>query len=359
MTAHCDLLSVAVAINKASSLEEILCISISKLEELVPFDRATIAFRPSDNNHLELRDLGEGCKSLDSSSPPEYPRCHLPSCMRSVPLSRDHLLGRVVLEAEEKEGQQAQTLAQLPDECMDLEPLEEDTQSCMAVSLGMRAGRVFGALMVESFQPDAYEQQDLEAFREYASLIAVAMENLKNFQKARQSSLEDGLTGIYNHRYLAEILPQELKRIERYGGQLSVVLMDLDSFKELNDQYGHLAGDQMLQQTAHLVDRELRATDNVFRYGGDEFVILLPGTEVARARNVIQRLQEALRQNALVLRSPEGETQSIPEKLTASFGIAMAPQHGLHPEVLIQRADQALYRAKEKGRDQACLAVAP
>jgi diguanylate cyclase (GGDEF)-like protein len=163
----------------------------------------------------------------------------------------------------------------------------------------------------------------------------------------------DSLTGLTNRRRFFKLATQELARARRYGSALSVVLVDLDHFKRINDERGHLIGDQALVHAATILAREVRDVDVVARYGGEEFAILLPMTSSVGAKEVAERCARQLAAAPL-------EADGVPPiRITASMGVACADGHGLAIEELLKAADAALYRAKEAGRDRVELASPP
>jgi two-component system cell cycle response regulator len=163
----------------------------------------------------------------------------------------------------------------------------------------------------------------------------------------RELAERDGLTGLYNHRYFVDMLEREFARARRYHRPLSLVMVDLDGFKAINDACGHPQGDLVLKQISRLLLQTLRFVDVVARYGGDEFVLVLPETEVRQAMKLAGRILEEIRQNPF-FNSQDGKT--FP--LSASIGVACyRPQHSSAGH-LLKEADRALYEAKKKGRDQ-------
>ena len=161
-------------------------------------------------------------------------------------------------------------------------------------------------------------------------------------------SSTDGLTGVHNHRHFQERLRDEFRRAQRYDDAMSLILLDLDHFKNVNDRYGHTAGDGVLREVAAALQRGVRETDLVARYGGEEFAVLLPRTHLTGALTVAERVLKELR--ALRL-GTEGHL-----RVTASLGVSSFPHRFvLTPEQLLLTADEALYRAKHEGRDRICL----
>lgn len=166
-------------------------------------------------------------------------------------------------------------------------------------------------------------------------------------QELEQRSNEDGLTGLYNRRFLNQEFKREFRRCRRNGTHLTLMMLDIDHFKALNDSFGHLLGDQILIDLAHLLKRNLqRASDTLYRYGGEEFTLLLPDTDEVGARDLAVKLAAAVRDHAF-------DTDHGPMHITVSIGVAVAsPEVYDQPTQLLAAADEALYRAKGSGRDQ-------
>ncbi len=162
----------------------------------------------------------------------------------------------------------------------------------------------------------------------------------------RSQSIRDPLTGLFNRRYMEESLDREMRRARRGGHAVGVIMLDLDHFKALNDTRGHEAGDEMLRATASLLQRSIRAEDIACRYGGEEFVLILPEVSLDDAA---QRA-ESIRLAARVLRVPFHRQVIGP--LTLSAGVAVFPDHGPSSDALLRAADAALYQAKARGRDR-------
>jgi diguanylate cyclase (GGDEF)-like protein len=156
-----------------------------------------------------------------------------------------------------------------------------------------------------------------------------------------QLSLIDGLTGLYNHRHLHEILQQGLRALRQHPHHLSLLMLDIDNFKKYNDTYGHQAGDAVLKDLAGLISRSIRSDDMAFRYGGEEFAIYFPKTQ---------------KQNALLIAERILNLSRLHLPTTVSIGIASFPNDADSPEELISKADKALYEAKGSGKDRVCLA---
>ena len=188
-------------------------------------------------------------------------------------------------------------------------------------------------------RPCEFPDEEVLLLRTLADLFAGALHNALTFQKAQEQAITDGLTGVKTHRFLMEALSAEWKRSTRASRPFSLVLMDLDRFKFVNDFYGHLEGDVVLQRVGHILEQNCRRSDVVARYGGDEFVILMPETAVEQARQLASKLRAWIASDPL-LRD---------KNITASFGIAGFPVHGSTPQELIQVADSSMYLSKHQG----------
>ncbi len=190
------------------------------------------------------------------------------------------------------------------------------------------------------------DEADAETLIIITNLASAAMENAQLFLWA----ISDPLTRLYNIHYFRRTLSSELRRAERFRSHFSVVMLDLDNFKGINDRWGHPMGDQVLVELASILTGNLRKDVDVpSRYGGDEFILLLPNTNESGATVVINRILKVVRETRLVTEAGEEFGFAI------SVGIATFPSHGSHEERLIENADKALYKAKEGGKN--CLAV--
>ena len=207
---------------------------------------------------------------------------------------------------------------------------------CLPISYG---DTLLGALNVESRNENAFHPQDVLILNTLADLLATALHNSFVFQKLQQQSITDGLTGIKTRRFFWEALSSEWKRASRSGRPFSVVLIDLDKFKEVNDTLGHLEGDLVLARVGRLLEQKCRQSNVVARYGGDEFIILMPETGIEQAQVLAERLRLWLATDPML------EEHHI----TGSFGVASFPVHGFAVEDLIRVADAGMYVAKKTG----------
>jgi diguanylate cyclase (GGDEF)-like protein len=210
------------------------------------------------------------------------------------------------------------------------------TVLCIPITYGES---LLGVLNVESRQENAFSTQDVLIMSTLADLLATALHNTFVFQKLQQQSITDGLTGIKTRRFFWEALTSEWKRASRSGRPFSVVLIDLDKFKEVNDSFGHLEGDLVLARVGRLLEQRCRQSNVVARYGGDEFVILMPETGIDQAHSLAERLRLWLAQDAMLAE----------HHISGSFGVASFPAHGFSAEDIIRVADAGMYAAKHNG----------
>jgi diguanylate cyclase (GGDEF)-like protein/putative nucleotidyltransferase with HDIG domain len=246
-------------------------------------------------------------------------------------------LGTGLIGHVARNGQLAAFNASAPVESA-LKPLLSDSVAAMALPVFF-AEQLHGILYVESSQAADFSEEEVLLLRTLADLIAGALHNALSFQKAQEQAITDGLTGVKTHRFFMEALSAEWKRSTRAGRAFALVLMDLDRFKFVNDFYGHLEGDLVLQRVGHILETNCRRSDVVARYGGDEFVILMPETTMEHARQLASKLRGWIAADTLLRE----------KNISASFGIACYPLHGSSPQELIQVADASMYLSKHQG----------
>ena len=162
------------------------------------------------------------------------------------------------------------------------------------------AERLHGVLYAESSRPINFSEEEIQLLRTVADLIAGALHNALTFQKAQEQAVTDGLTGVKTHRFFMETLSAEWKRSARTNRPFALVVMDLDRFKFVNDFYGHLEGDVVLQRVGHILETNCRRSDIVARYGGDEFVILMPETNIEQALQLATKLRNWVASDSLL-----------------------------------------------------------
>ncbi|CAM3314169.1 diguanylate cyclase [Stackebrandtia soli] len=222
----------------------------------------------------------------------------------------------------------------------------------MAVGADSEVGRPLGVLAVyDRAGGDAFDDADVSTLGTFAGQAAVAVGNVLSHREAQRLSLTDPLTGLWNYRYLQVSLSREIERAGRFHRSAAVIAIDLDKFKAVNDTYGHPAGDVVLAEVARRINSEIRDVDLAFRYGGEEFVVLLPEADADGAARVAVRLRHAVRDEPVEL--PAVEEGQSPQRIrvTVSLGVAAYPEHGGDGTVVLAAADEALYSAKAAGRD--------
>ena len=181
--------------------------------------------------------------------------------------------------------------------------------------------------------------------RDASPIFAVALDNLRRFARAEELSITDGLTGVYNYRYLRSALDREVARAKRFREDFGIIMLDVDHLKEYNDIHGHLQGSEVLRRLAQVILGELRASDILSKYGGDEFVVILPQTRRDGAVILAERMRAAVSAYEF-----PGDGQG--KRITTSMGIAQFPDDGESTTELLEAADAALYGAKRAGRNR-------
>jgi diguanylate cyclase (GGDEF)-like protein len=212
-------------------------------------------------------------------------------------------------------------------------------------------GRTIGVVEVVNSGGKGFTRRDLDLLMTLVEPCAIAIENALLFKKAEELTITDDLTKLFNSRFLNLHVGRELKRCKRTGTSLSLVFLDLDGFKGINDLYGHMAGSRTLLEVGEIIRESVRDSDAVARYGGDEFVAVLPETGPEGALVIAERMRRAIGSHTFL------RGQGLRATITASLGVASYPNHALTPEGLIQKADQAMYRAKERTKNDIEVAV--
>ncbi|MGH2698291.1 MAG: diguanylate cyclase [Actinomycetota bacterium] len=213
--------------------------------------------------------------------------------------------------------------------------------------------RVTGVIVLYRREDAPFNRKDLDTVVFLAEQGGVAIENVLLHEDAQRLSLTDGLTGVWNRRYLQMQFKQTLASANRFDRPFSVLMLDLDNFKDVNDNFGHQRGDAILIEFAQRVGAALREIDTFVRYGGEEFVCLLAETDISGARTTAEKIRQT------ISNEPFTSVGEQPVALTVSIGVACYPLHGNGYQSLIEAADQALYRAKEEGRDRVRVAKRP
>ncbi|MGE5553885.1 MAG: diguanylate cyclase [Betaproteobacteria bacterium] len=216
-------------------------------------------------------------------------------------------------------------------------------RSMLSLPLVIQGGAI-GVLNLFKKEVNAFTQDDLRVLFIVANQCAFAVQNGKLYEEMARLAITDGLTGLYNHRYFCSCIEEAVDRANRTGRPASMIMVDADEFKAVNDKYGHQRGDLVLQQIAHLIQQSVRESDLVARYGGEEFAVILPDTGPREAMAVARRIHQAV---------ADHDFDGL--RLTVSVGVATYPSPNIQTkDELISMADEYAYRAKESGRNRIC-----
>jgi diguanylate cyclase (GGDEF)-like protein len=232
--------------------------------------------------------------------------------------------------------------------------IENDAQSdpdCVAIYLEsvsrmciplVSFGQTLGVLVLDSARTGSFMVSDIQSLESVADICATAIQNAHYVERVKRLAYLDGLTGIFNRRYFELRIHEELERARRFDSGMAVIFVDIDQFKRLNDEFGHLLGDEVLRQVSSIFSQQLRKIDVVCRYGGEEFAILLPQTSQQHALGIADKLRRLV---------DSWQFPGVPRSVTISAGVATCPGHGNTPEELVKAADAGLYAAKQAGRN--------
>ncbi len=224
------------------------------------------------------------------------------------------------------------------------------TRSLLAVPLRAK-GKSLGVIeLVNGAQARSFSEDDLQVVSGIAEFAAIAIENARNFQRVQELTITDEHTGLFNARHLRTLMEREVARAERFGHALSLIFLDLDGFKQVNDNNGHLVGSALLSEVGQLLQKSIRQVDFAFRYGGDEFALLLIEADSNAARITAERIRDGFREMKFLA------DRGLSIALTASLGVATFPDNASTPTELIQAADRTMYRVKAQGRNAVLVA---
>jgi diguanylate cyclase (GGDEF)-like protein/PAS domain S-box-containing protein len=218
------------------------------------------------------------------------------------------------------------------------------SQNCWIVAPLLKQGSVFGVIELSAQNTDVFSDNDLKVLVSFADTVTAAIQNAQLHSEVQQIALTDALTGLYNRRGFVELGQREISRSIRTGAPLSMLFLDVDFLKQINDDYGHNAGDQVLQEVAECCRTTFRQIDLIARYGGDEYAILLPDTPLDHAKDAAERIRERISSHIFSI-------QGKKIKLSASVGVVKFNKVQINIDEFIDRADKALYSAKKKGRN--------
>jgi len=230
------------------------------------------------------------------------------------------------------------------------EKTKTDTQSIVAVPVKFRDTCLGVIELINCMGPEGFDPRDLKLLEALSDFAAIALENARHVKRIHELTITDDCTTLYNARHMGFILETEIYRSQRYNYEFSIVFIDLDHFKQVNDTHGHLVGSRLLAEIGNALKSHCRLIDFAFRYGGDEFVILLPQTSKDNAINVARRLHKLIRE--AVWLADEG----LKIHVTPSVGVASYPVDSRTKEGLLHLADEAMYLVKNTNRDSVAAA---
>jgi len=246
------------------------------------------------------------------------------------------------------ENKQPVYMAEMKDYRNPIMPFKaEEVRSVLAIPL-LYENNLLGVFVMFSGERDFADTLQIELLKVMCNQASTSIANAQLHAEIEKLATTDGLTGLFNHRVFQEKLSDELKRMDRYSEQISLILTDIDFFKKVNDRYGHPAGDIVLKEVAKVIKGTLRDIDIPARYGGEEFAVILPQTNGIGAKNIAERLRKSVMDASF---SADGASF----KITLSIGIATSPVDAKTKEELIEKSDNALYHAKHNGRNQSVL----
>ncbi len=213
----------------------------------------------------------------------------------------------------------------------------------------LRGNKTLGLLRLSSLKTEAFSVEDLRLLSILADLAAASLRNARLYQRTEYLATVDGLTDLYVRGYFEELLVKDLKMASLEHKPLSLLMVDIDHFKDYNDTYGHIVGDTVLKKIALFLRQKIASKGKVFRFGGEEFTVILPGIEREKAIEIAEDIQISLEREVIYVRRKE-------TRITVSIGVATYPRDGITREGLMKKVDDALLRAKREGRNKVCAA---
>lgn len=326
---------IGKALTSTLQIREVLAIIMQKISELLKPNNWSLLLLDPEKNELYFEiAIGEGAEALKNVR---------------LPLG-EGVVGWVAREKTALLVGDAQSDARF---CKKMDEMTQFmTRSILCVPM-MARGQLLGVVELVNRDAFTFNEDDLRVLGSLVDYAAIAIENARNFLRVQELTVRDDVTTLFNSRHLHEMLEYEFERSRRYAQDFSVLFFDLDHFKQVNDTHGHLCGSKLLHEIGELIRENLRLVDIPTRYGGDEFVIILPQTNREQALLVARRIRSALNERCFL----QGLGLSI--HITASFGVATYPCDSRNRDDILRLADEAMYRVKERTRDGIeCAAIA-
>ncbi|MFA5375238.1 MAG: PAS domain S-box protein [Dehalococcoidia bacterium] len=321
------LYGVAQVISQSSTLDTMLKDALGKVCAAMDTESGCIFMLDLDDNALQLKAV----QGVSESAVQQF---------STIALTEEGIEGIMGLSGPVTEIDETHTVA-------DVEKAQKVTvelgRRAIAATPFFRGEDLQGLVVVFTNKERTFSGEDQNLLKAISNEMSIGINNIMLLEKTRQLSVTDELTGLYNRRYFFEMLDVEINRAGRTKHPFSLVMLDLDGFKEYNDKYGHSNGDAVLEAFSQMLKSSIRKSDLAFRYGGDEFALILPGADAGRAKKIVQRAR------AKWQKEPLSQSKIFGGHVGFSSGIAEYPENAESPDGLIFLADAALYQAKKKG----------
>ena len=319
--------NIARIISSSLQIEEVFDSFAAEMAKLISFDRLSVAILDDSGSYLRIFASGS---RVDSGWGMESIIPVVGTGPGWVVLNERHFI-----HTDTQKRQQF-----IEDEIF----YEDGIRSYIILPLESR-GKVVGTFGLGSRRAGSYSKRDLVLLGQLSKQISVAIENVKLYEQTKENSILDEVSSLFNFRYFHQALDREIKLVARHRSRLSLIFIDLDRFKLINDTHGHLRGSRVLRAVGFLLRAAVRETDIAARYGGDEFVVILPDTDLALAKRLGERIRKIICHHVFL------RDEGLNERLGASIGVATYPSEAHTKEELIQLADERMYRDKKKNRD--------
>ena len=319
--------NIARIISSSLQIEEVFDSFAAEMAKLISFDRLSVAILDDSGSYLRIFASGS---RVDSGWGMESIIPVVGTGPGWVVVNEQHFI-----HIDTRKRQQF-----IEDEIF----YEDGIRSYIILPLESR-GKIVGTFGLGSRRAGSYSKRDLPLLGQLSKQISVAIENVKLYEQTKENSILDDVSSLFNVRYFHQALDRELKLVARHRSRLSLIFIDLDRFKLINDTHGHLRGSRVLRAVGFLLRAAVRETDIAARYGGDEFVVILPDTDLALAKRLGERIRKIICHHIFL------RDEGLNERLGASIGVATYPSEAHTKEELIQLADERMYRDKKKNRD--------